>query len=209
MTPRERIGRLCVITDLTVQSRFTHEELARLAVEGGADMIQLRDKQMTDPELIETARRMRDICGPAGATLIVNDRVEVALLAGADGVHVGRGDTSVIDARAALGDDFIVGATAGSLGDAKGVNVLADYIGFGHVFPTTSKLKPGPPVGLDGLAAICRRVSVPVLAIGGITADTARSCIDAGAHGVAVIAAVCAADDPRAAARALRAAIGA
>jgi thiamine-phosphate pyrophosphorylase len=199
------IGRLCVITDTTVQSRYSHDELAALAVDGGADMIQLRDKAMGDRDFMETARRVREVCDRAGAMFIINDRIEVARICGADGVHVGRDDASVADARAALGEGAVVGATAGTLDDALAAEAAgASYVGFGHIFPTTSKRKPSPPVGLGMLERLCAAVPIPVLAIGGITADNARSCVDAGARGVAVIAAVCAAPDPRAAARAIR-----
>jgi thiamine-phosphate pyrophosphorylase len=199
---------LCVITDTTVQSVFTHEELAALAGDGGADMIQLRDKSLDDRELLAVAVRLRAACARVGATLIINDRVDVARRAAADGVHLGRGDVPAAEARAALGPDVIVGATAGTIEEALAAERAgASYIGFGHIFPTTSKHKPGPPVGLEGLAAVCARVHVPVLAIGGITEDNAAACIEAGAHGIAVIAAVCAAPDPRTAARRLRSAL--
>jgi thiamine-phosphate pyrophosphorylase len=205
VTNASRIGRLCVITDVTVQSRFTHDELAALAVEGGADMIQLRDKHLDDDTFIAVARRVREVCARAAAILIINDRVAVARQSGADGVHLGRDDTSLTRAREILGPDIIIGGTAGNLDDAHAAeDAGADYIGFGHIFPTSSKHKPGPPVGLDGLARVCERVRVPILAIGGITADNARACIDAGARGVAVIAAVCAAPDPPSAARIIR-----
>lgn len=208
MSAKPRIGRLCVITDTAIQSRFSHEELVALAIAGGADIIQLRDKNLSDDELVHVARRVSDVCRPHGVPLVVNDRVEVARAAGADGVHLGLGDASIADARAHLGDNAIVGGSAGNVGDARAAEAAgASYLGCGHVFPTTSKKKPDRPIGLEGLARVCAAVAIPVLAIGGIDATNARACIDAGAHGVAVIAAVCAADDPCEAARRIRHAI--
>jgi thiamine-phosphate pyrophosphorylase len=202
---RERIGRLHVITDVTVQSRFSHEELAELACAGGADVIQLRDKHLGDDAFIAVARRVREICARYGVTFIVNDRVEAAREVGADGVHLGRADASISEVRAVLGADTIIGASTGSVGDALAANRAgADYVGFGHIFPTTSKAKSTPPVGLEGLVDLCSHVTVPVIAIGGITADSAGEVIRAGAWGIAVIATVCTADDPRAATARLR-----
>jgi thiamine-phosphate pyrophosphorylase len=209
VSARGRIGRLHVITDLTVQSRFSHEELAELACAGGADVIQLRDKRLDDESFLPIARRVREICTRYGATFIVNDRVGIARAAGADGVHVGRADASIPHARAALESGAIVGTSAGSLDDARlAERAGPDYVGFGHIFPTTSKVKGTAPVGLDALAGVCARISTPIIAIGGITAANAGEVMRAGAWGVAVIAAVCAAPDPRAATATLREIVG-
>lgn len=208
MTESPRIGRLCVITDTTSQRRFSHEDLARLALEGGAGTIQLRDKHLSDAELTDIACRIVVVCRKSGAALIVNDRIAVARATGADGVHLGRTDATVAEARRVLGERAIVGATAGTLEQALAAQAEgADYVGFGHIFATTSKQKPGSPVGLDTLARVCEAVEIPVLAIGGINEANARACVEAGAWGVAVIAAVCAAEDPRQAARRIRASL--
>jgi len=204
-----RIPCLHVITDTTLQDRHSHEALAAFAVAGGAGAVQLRDKDMGDDEMIATALRMGAICAPAGAVLIVNDRVAVACAAGAGGVHLGRGDASVADARARMGAEAIIGATAGTVAQALEAQAAgADYVGFGHVFPTPSKRKDTPPVGIDGLREACAALSIPVIAIGGITADNVPAVMAAGAWGVAVIGAVCGAPDPEAAARALARAVG-
>jgi thiamine-phosphate pyrophosphorylase len=204
-----RIGRLHVITDTTVQRRFSHEDLAALACAGGADVIQLRDKSLPRDEFAAVARRVRDVCREHHALFIVDDRVVVAEEVGADGVHLGRDDMSIADARAILGDGAIIGATAGSL-DAvlEAARDGADYVGFGHIFATASKVKGTPPVRLEGLRAVCAAATIPVIAIGGITAENAGGVLRAGAWGVAVIASVCAADDPRGATARLRAAMG-
>ena len=204
----KRIGKLHVITDTTVQDRFDHEELARLAVAGGADTIQLRDKLMGDEELTAVARNVLVVCRRAGVTFIVNDRIQVAAEAGADGVHLGREDAPIAVARSALGPDAIIGGTAGTADELATLAASgADYIGFGHVYPTSTKQKPGPPVGLDRLRRACDATRTPVIAIGGITAATAAEVMRSGAWGVAVIGAVCAADDPVTAARELAIAI--
>jgi thiamine-phosphate pyrophosphorylase len=199
------IGRLHVITDVVVQTRFTHEELAEAACAGGADVIQLRDKVLSVESFVVVARRVAEICRRHGVTFVVNDHARVARETEANGVHVGRRDSSIEDARALLGDRAIVGASAGSLEEALDAEERgADYVGFGHIFATSSKVKQTPPVGLDALARVAARVRIPVIAIGGITEENARHVIAAGAWGIAVIGAVCAADDPRAATARLR-----
>ena len=210
MSVRARIGRLVIITDTTIQSRFSHEELADLACAGGADVIQLRDKNLPDDEFVKTAERVRDICHGHGAQLIINDRVEIARAIGAGGVHVGRMDMSIGTARARLGEAALIGASAGSAAEALEAETAgADYVGFGHIFATASKTKSTPPVGIEALRDACAAVKIPVIAIGGITHDNAARVIDVGAHGVAVIADVCSAADPRSATARLRAVIDA
>jgi thiamine-phosphate pyrophosphorylase len=210
VTTSPRIGQLHVITDTSVQSRFTHEQLAEYACAGGADVIQMRDKQLARAEFAATARRVLEICRLHHVRFIVNDRVVVAHEIGADGVHLGRNDMSLYDARAILGPDRIIGASAGNVDAAIEAEWEdADYVGFGHIFATGSKQKATPPVGIEGLAGACAEVEVPVIAIGGITEETVLAIMKAGARGIAVIGAVCRADDPRAATARLRAAIDA
>lgn len=192
------IGRLHVITDTVIQTRFTHAEIAALAIEGGADCIQLRDKRLSPSDLLSVAREVLLVCRRSGVPLIINDNVDVAYAAGADGVHVGRTDTPIAQARAMLGRDKIIGGSAGSIADLIAVEREgADYAGFGHVFATATKAKEGKPVGLETLAETVRSVGIPVIAIGGITQDNLPGVMAAGAWGVAVIGAVCGADDPK------------
>jgi thiamine-phosphate pyrophosphorylase len=205
---RERIGRVHVITDTVIQERFGHDELARLAIAGGAGAIQLRDKRLAHEDLVTAARKTLAVCRREGTPLIVNDNVAVAAEVGADGVHLGREDASIVEARAILGPAAVIGGSAGSVDDALAVeDEGADYIGFGHIYETGSKRKKGPPVGLDALRQVSEAVAIPVIAIGGITAETAGDVINAGAWGVAVIGAVCGSDDPEFATRAIRAAV--
>lgn len=204
MTKPLRISRLCVITD-TRQSRFGHAQLARLACAGGAGMIQLRDKDLNNNQLVREALLVRDVCWEFGVPLILNDRVEIASEARADGVHLGRDDMPLKVARALLGPDAIIGASAGNAEEAREAEAAgASYIGFGHIFATSSKEKPKPPVGLNALSDACAAVKIPVIAIGGITAENVADVIRAGAWGVAVIAEVCAAADPYTATQRLR-----
>jgi thiamine-phosphate pyrophosphorylase len=202
---RKRIGRFHLITDTVVQTRFGHVELAQLALAGGADTIQLRDKRVEHDDLVAIAIELLAVCRPVGVPLIINDSVEAAAAAGADGVHLGRGDAAISAARKTLGAQAIIGGSADSLEAAIAVEREgADYVGFGHIFATESKNKTGPPVGIDTLGAVCAALGVPVVAIGGVTAGNAGSVITAGAWGVAVIGAVCGAEAPDRAARSIR-----
>jgi thiamine-phosphate pyrophosphorylase len=194
---KKQIGRLHVITDQSIQDRFTHAKLAGFAVAGGAGTIQYRDKTPGTRESIDTAHTLRQICTTAEVPLLINDRVDIALAVDADGVHLGRDDLPIAAARKLLGFNKIIGGTAGNLADALRVQEEgADYLGFGHIFPTKSKDKPSSPVGLDTLNTVCSKIAIPVIAIGGIEIETIEKVILAGAFGAAVIGAVCAQKDP-------------
>jgi thiamine-phosphate pyrophosphorylase len=195
-----------VITDETLQDRFSHVELARLAAAAGADAVQFREKRPWPTRaLVETAAAMRRALEGTRACLVVDDRVDVALAAGARAVHLGRNDLDVATARRALGGDALIGGTANSLEEALRVAVAdVDYLGIGPVFGTRSKANPAPPLGLDGFRAIVEAVPKPVIAIGSVTADRVVALLEAGAHGVAVISAVVCQPDPAAAAREFR-----
>lgn len=198
------IGRLHVITDDRIRSRWTHIALAR-KLASSADTIQLRDKERPVSELIEIAARMRVVCADAGTPFIVNDRADIALAVGADGVHLGQDDLPIAAARKLLGPERIIGASTASVEEAvRAEREGADYIGFGHVYPTGSKAKSTPPKGPGAVREIVAAVSIPVIAIGGIHAANIRPVLEAGAWGVAVIGAVCGADDPAEAARELK-----
>jgi thiamine-phosphate pyrophosphorylase len=156
-------------------------ETARVAVAGGATVVQLRLKDVTTDELVERGRPFRGL----PATFVVNDDVEAALRLEADGVHLGRDDEG---AGLALEHGLLLGLSAAGVDEARGAEARgAAYIGAGPVWPTPSKPDADPPIGLDGLRAICAAVSTPVVAIGGIDVSNAGACIDAGAAGVAVI----------------------
>ncbi|MDP6779307.1 MAG: thiamine phosphate synthase [Candidatus Latescibacteria bacterium] len=204
------IGTLHVLTDTVLQSRYSHLELARLAVAGGADTIQYRQKAGSTRKMIETASALQRLCADAGATLIVNDRVDVAIASGADGVHLGQDDFPLGRARDLLGPEVVIGGTAKTLDQVQvAASEGADYVGFGPIYPTGSKADAGEVKGLEGLARISRSSPIPVVAIGGIGIATAAGVISAGARGIAVISAVCCQDDPQAAAARLIAEIAA
>jgi thiamine-phosphate pyrophosphorylase len=197
------IGRFHVITDETLQQRFSHLELARLATEGGADCIQYREKRLcTTRELVETARRIEQALRDTPAKLTVNDRVDVASAVGAAGIHLGPDDLEPTVARGLLGESLVIGATANNLEQAlRMARQPIDYLGVGPVFGTRSKASPASPLGLPALAEIVRAVPLPVIAIGSITTDRVEAVLETGAHGVAVLSAVTCTADPREAAR--------
>lgn len=201
----KRIGRLHLLTDTVLQSRFSHVDLTRLAIAGGADTIQLRQKTGTTREMIEVAREMKRVCTAAGVTFIVNDRLDVAIAGGADGVHLGQDDFPIQLARTLLGGDRVIGGSAGTLEEAlKCQSEGADYVGCGPVYPTTSKHDAGPAGGLSLLKEVMTRISLPVIAIGGITEKNAPEVMALGIHGIAVISAVCCQLDPEGAAKTIR-----
>lgn len=196
--------RLHVLTDKDWSRGRGMVEVARAALEGGATVIQLRDKTASTRELIQTGRALRLLTRQAGALLIVNDRVDVAVAVDADGAHVGQDDLPVEVARRILGPERILGVSAGTLDEAeRAVAGGADYLGVGPIFETRGKADAGAPTGLGLLEDISKRYALPLVAIGGVTVERAPAIIRAGACGVAVITAVVAAEDITAAARAL------
>ena len=191
----KKIGKLHVITDVVLQDRFSHSALTQMAVAGGADTIQFRQKEGSTRALIETAIAVKNACGDV--PLIVNDRVDVAIAAEADGVHLGQDDFPIEKARDLLGEDAVIGGTAKTLLQAQQcIAEGADYIGFGPIYETGSKADAGRVKGLGGLCEMVNGVSVPIVAIGGIGIENADEVMRAGAHGIAVISAVCCQPDP-------------
>lgn len=159
------------------------------AAAGGVDWIQIREKDLPPRELLALVRDALAAARPQGTRILVNDRLDVAIAAGAHGVHLGRESLPVAEVVRWVGErDFSVGASCHSLPELQEAEQAgADYAFFGPVFATPSKAAAGAPQGIDKLAAACRAVRIPVLAIGGITLDNARSCCDAGAAGIAAI----------------------
>jgi thiamine-phosphate pyrophosphorylase len=202
-----------------VDGSSPHDPIALVSafLRGGARVVQLRLKQAGARELLRVAREAGALCLARGALLLVNDRPDVARLAGADGVHLGQDDLPVAEARAVVGEDALVGVSTHS--DAEidaAVAAGADYIGFGPIFATATKKSTAkgaaplpPPHGPGGLALAVRRAGkVPVVAIGGITAANAAGLSQTGAACVAAIGELCLAPDPEARARALASAFG-
>jgi thiamine-phosphate pyrophosphorylase len=202
--------RLYALLDPAVTGGRALTDLAR-AIVGSATLVQLRDKHSDTGVLVEEARALRAILRPAGVPLLINDRVDVALAAEAEGVHIGQSDMAPQDARRLLGPEAMIGLSVQSVAHAQAAPLeLVDYVAIGGIYATTSKDNPNPPVGLAGLAEIARLVrgrkaDFPVCAIAGINAGNAGGVIGAGADGVAVISALSLTPDPGKAAQDLRA----
>ncbi len=195
---------LCVITD----EAYDPVTLAEKALRGGAAMIQLRHKTASGTELFSWAVAIRNLCREYHALFIINDRVDIALACEADGVHLGQDDLPAAAARKLLGNTRIIGVSASSLEEAvQAEKDGADYIGFGHIYPTVSKLKEHDPLGPENLKKTVASVSLPVVAIGGITIENAPILVSMGATGVAVISAVSRAEKPSKAASELLSAL--
>jgi len=196
---------LYCVTDRVLAAGRPLDEIVRAAVRGGATVVQLREKECSTRKFVELAKKIKTILEPGGVPLIINDRVDVALAAEADGVHVGQSDMKYEDARSLMGDDALVGLSVETMEQAKEASDLgADYLGVSPIFPTPTKTDTVAEWGIEGLRDL-RRISRHVLvAIGGINADNAARVVEAGADGIAVVSALCAAPDPEAAARELR-----
>jgi thiamine-phosphate diphosphorylase len=194
--------RLMVVTDPMASAPRSLEAVVEEALEAGATSIQLRDKEAPTEELLPLARRLQACCHRHGALFVVNDRVELALAVGADGVHVGQDDLPVREVRRMAPEGFVVGVSAETPELAREAEAGgADYVGCGAVWPTDSKLDAPEAVGPEGVRRVVEAVRIPVVAIGGITPERARELVPTGVAGVAVIRAVLAARDPGAAVR--------
>ncbi len=172
-------------------------ELVKPALATGVRLFQLRMKTPHAGEFYDLAAQVCALVRAGGGTFIVNDRVDVAQAVGADGVHLGQEDLPLADARKIMGPDKLIGISTHNLKQAvEAEGGGADYIGFGPIFPTSTKEHPDPVVGLAGLREVRAKVRLPIVAIGGITTKDVREVVAAGAHCVAVISAVLAAPDP-------------
>jgi thiamine-phosphate pyrophosphorylase len=196
---------LYAITDRKMLGKVSEVEAARLCFEGGADVVQLRMKDTDGGEMLEKAKAIQEIAQQYCKFFIVNDRLDIAVLAGADGVHLGQTDIPVQEARRLVGDEMIIGVSASTVEEAvKAVDDGADYIGVGSIFNTSTKPDADQGIGLDTLMEICQAVDVPVVAIGGINKGNIRDVIRAGADGAAVVSAIMAKPDIKAAAHELK-----
>jgi len=196
---------LYIVTDEALSNGLSHTEIARQALLGGADAIQLRDKTRPARELYGAASEIRALPEQAKALFIVNDRIDIALAAGADGVHLGQDDLPLPAARRIAPEGFLIGISAGSVGEAlRAERDGADYIALSPVFTTGSKPDAGPGSGLAVLRNIRSAVSLPIVGIGGIHRGNVREVVLAGADGIAVISAVVSQPDIAAAAREMK-----
>lgn len=189
-----------LITDTHIQQRYSHEELAEMAVKTGISLVQFRDKSSPDAEALKHIQAMAKVTTGTDTALIVNDRADLMLVGKADGVHLGQDDLPIPVARQLL-DNKIIGGTSSTPDEALQVeHDGADYVALGHIFETQTKQKSYAPRGLDMLREVSEAVSIPVVAIGGITQENAADVIEAGADMIAVSSAICKAVDPEAAA---------
>jgi len=185
-----QLPKLYAITDCEL-SNCTHEETVRMLLAGGARLIQLRDKEASSREMLDQARACLKLTREAGATLIVNDRVDVALTAGVDGAHLGQDDMSVEEAREILGADKIIGVSTHSIDQFRAaLKTSANYIAVGPVYQTNTKENPDPVVGLELVREARKLTDRPLIAIGGIDHERAPEVIAAGADSVAAISAL-------------------
>jgi hydroxymethylpyrimidine kinase/phosphomethylpyrimidine kinase/thiamine-phosphate diphosphorylase len=200
--------RVYAVTDaaLIEASGLSLESAVRAALEGGATCVQLREKRCDGGRFAARAAAALAACRARGVPLLVNDRVDVALAVGADGVHVGQDDLPAAAVRAMIGPDMLLGVSVKTPAEAAAAEAAgADYLGAGAVYPTGTK--DSSVIGLDALAAICAAVRIPVAAIGGVGAGNAAAAVGAGAGGVAVVSGIFGAPSPADAARELRAAV--
>lgn len=196
---------LYVIADPSVRGKYPLTEVVLRSLEGGATMIQLRDKHQTTRAMIETAKLLLAMAQQFHVPLIINDRVDVALAVNADGVHLGDDDMPIESARQLLGPDTIIGLSAHTIEEAQSAEARgADYLGVGTVFPTGTKTNIKGIIGSEGLKQICSSVAIPCVAIGGINESNAAALKNSGAKGMAVISALLTSVDPQSTAKTLR-----
>ncbi|MYL16202.1 thiamine phosphate synthase [Halorubrum terrestre] len=199
-----------LVTATSRSAGRTTPEVVAAALDGGVDVVQLRDKAASARERYETGLRLRELTAEAGVPLVVNDRIDLAAAVDADGVHLGQSDLPVAVAREQLGEDAVVGVSASTVEQAEAAEAAgADYLGVGAVYGTDSKDVSGDRdgIGVERIAAVADAVSIPVIGIGGIDAGNAAPVVAAGATGVAVLSAITAAEDPAAATAAIREAV--
>ena len=195
---------LYAVTDRAWTGKQSLDEQVEEALQGGVTLVQLREKRLSKEQLIEEARRITALCHRYGVPLIVNDDYEAALAAGADGVHVGIEDAPVAAIRARAGKNFIIGATAKTVEQAqRAEHEGADYLGVGAVFPSPTK-QSAIRITNEQLREICASVTIPAVAIGGITQKNVASLKGSDMAGIAVVSAIFGADDILAAARSLK-----
>ena len=196
---------LYLVTDRRLANGRNTLDIVRAAVQGGVTCVQLREKTCSTREFITEALAIRDFLQARGIPLIINDRVDVALAVGADGIHLGQSDMPLGLARALVNDSMLVGISVESLEEAMQAEAEgADYLGVSPIYPTATKTDTAAPLGLQGLRAIRRAVHLPLVGIGGLNLQNAAPAIHHGADGIAVVSAIVAAADPEQSARELR-----
>lgn len=197
--------RVYVVTTEVPELNRTHLDVAREAMAGGATVIQFREKEKKTQEAVKIALQLRRLTWDAGVPLIINDRVDIALAIQADGIHIGQEDMPFSEAKKIIPGRMLIGVSATNLAEAvKAEREGANYLGVGPIFPTPSKEDTVQPIGVDALKGMRAMISIPIVAIGGITFGNIDEVLEAEADGVAVISAVANAPDMKEATRLLR-----
>ena len=196
--------KLYLVTDPVLSLGRPEDEVVRRAAGAGVTMVQYRDKDASTRRMVEKTRLLSSICKENGVSLVVNDRLDVALAGFADGVHLGQDDMELADARRIVREDFIIGVSVTTREDViKAEADGADYVAANGVFPTATKTNLGKPLGLKGVEQLVSLTKLPLVAIGGINFDNAREVMEAGAAGVAVVSYIVSAEDIEGRCRAL------
>ena len=202
--------RLYLVTNQASLAGRSLHDVVLAAVQGGVGCVQLREKTLNSRDFFAQAQALMKLLQPLGVPLIINDRIDIALACGAQGVHLGQSDLPVAAARALLPPQVFMGWSVETPAQvAQSASLPVDYLGVSPVFATPTKTDTATPWGLKGLQALRSQTPLPLVAIGGIHAGNAAQVLAAGADGLAVVSAICAAPDPRAAARQLRSLIDA
>ena len=200
MTCDKQSMRLYAVTDRAWTGKMTLSEQVEAALKGGITCLQLREKHLSDDAFLAEAKTIGQLCGQYGVPFIINDNVNVALSCGADGIHVGQDDMAARDVRARVGKDMIIGVSVHTVEEAiKAERDGADYLGLGAVFHTDTK-GDAEDMTAETLKSICDAVSIPTVAIGGISAKNVAKLTGSGVDGIAVVSAIFAAEDPERAA---------
>lgn len=198
--------RLYLVTDQQALRGRNLTDVVKQAVQGGVTCVQLREKSASTRDFVELACALNKLLKPLAVPLVINDRIDVALACGAQGVHLGQSDMPIQLARQLLPPQVFIGLSVETPEDMRlAASLPVDYFGVSPVFPTPTKSDTAAPWGLDGLRAVRGLTDLPLVAIGGIHLDNAAEVLAAGADGLAVVSALCSADDPAAAARAFKA----
>jgi thiamine-phosphate pyrophosphorylase len=205
---RERLRaalRLYLVTDQACLQGRSLTDVVRAAVHGGVSCVQLREKELNSRDFYAQAVALMELLAPLNVPLVINDRLDIALACGAQGVHLGQSDMPLAAARALLPPQVFIGWSVENFAQVEQSAALpVDYLGVSPVFATPTKTDTATPWGLDGLQRIRAATALPLVAIGGVHQGNATQLLQAGADSLAVVSAICAADDPRAAARQLR-----
>lgn len=197
--------RLYLVTDQGSAAGRTLSDVVSAAVQGGVTCVQLREKHLSTRDFLAQALALKALLRPLRIPLVINDRLDIALACGAEGVHLGQSDMPVLQARRLLPPHVFIGWSVETMDDVVcSASLPVDYLGVSPIHATLTKTDTQPPWGLDGLRQVRAATTLPLVAIGGIHAGNARQIMAAGADGLAVVSALCAADDPCLAAQALR-----